>query len=61
MKDSFKDICKKIFSDYVAYLAKTDLNNIKDSLSDFWTLFCDKTVLYQNEKIRNTHDKFICS
>ena len=57
MKDSFKDICKKTFSDYVAYiddyvaylgdyvaylgdyvacLAKTDLNNVKDSLSQWF-------------------------
>ena len=27
----------------------------------FWTLFCDKTLLYQNEKTRNAHGKFICS
>ena len=34
MKDSFKDIRKKFFKDYVAYSAKTDLNNVKDSFSD---------------------------
>ena len=33
MKDSFKNICKRTFSDYVAKLAKTDLNNVKDSIS----------------------------
>ena len=34
VKHIFADICEKIFSDYVAYLAKTDLNNVKDSFSD---------------------------
>ena len=34
VKGGFKNICKRTFSDYEAKLAKTELNNGKDSISD---------------------------